>query len=181
MNWWRAYRKLKSLFRFTPPQVNIFTALPKIKEKRMKTSKEGIALIKKFEGCRLESYFCSAGVPTIGFGHTKDVQEGDTCTIGEAEDMLREDLEWFEKGVSRMVEVPLEQNQFDALISWTFNLGTGALSSSTLLKVLNDENYGGVPEQIKRWNMAGGKVLDGLVRRREAEALLFEGKPWENV
>ena len=80
-----------------------------------------------------------------------------------------------------MVEVPLEQNQFDALISWTFNLGTGALSSSTLLKVLNDENYGGVPEQIKRWNMAGGKVLDGLVRRREAEALLFEGKPWENV
>jgi lysozyme len=176
---WSAYRRLSKLICI--PQLNILTATPEKKEKRMETSKEGIALIKKFEGCELSSYICSGGVQTIGYGHTKDVKEGDTCTPEEAEEFLKDDLESFEGAVSRLVEVDLTQNQFDALVSWTFNLGWGALSSSTLLKVLNDGNYKGVPEQIKRWNMAGGKVLDGLVRRREAEALLFEGKPWEDV
>jgi len=80
-----------------------------------------------------------------------------------------------------MVKVPLEQNQFDAMVSWVFNLGSTNLSSSTLLKKLNNSEYDEVPSQIKRWNKAGGKVLDGLIRRREAEALLFEGKEWENV
>lgn len=94
---------------------------------------------------------------------------------------MKEDLESFEAAVNRLVEVDLNQSQFDALVSWTFNLGWGALSSSTLLKVLNEDNFAGVPEQIKRWNRAGGKVLDGLVRRREAEALLFDGKAWEDV
>ena len=94
---------------------------------------------------------------------------------------MKEDLESFEAAVNRLVEVDLNQSQFDSLVSWTFNLGWGALSSSTLLKVLNEDNFAGVPEQIKRWNRAGGKVLDGLVRRREAEALLFEGKAWEDV
>ena len=95
--------------------------------------------------------------------------------------LLLEDVEVFEKAVNELVEVPLEQNQFDSLISWTFNLGPTNLKNSTLLKVLNNKNYDEVPTQIKRWNKAGGKVLQGLVRRREAEALLFQGKDWTEV
>ena len=147
----------------------------------MKTSEEGIALIKKFEGCELSSYQCSAGVLTIGYGHTLGVEDGDTCSQEEAEDMLKDDLGVFEEAVDRLVKVELEQNQFDALVAWTFNLGETNLRESTLLNILNKGNYGGVPEQIKRWNRAGGQVLDGLIRRRQAEALLFEGKPWESV
>jgi len=77
--------------------------------------------------------------------------------------------------------MPMSQHQFDALVSWTFNLGPSNLNSSTMLKVLNKGDYEDVPAQIKRWNKAGGKVLEGLTRRREAEALLFEGKEWEHV
>jgi len=147
----------------------------------MKTSDEGISLIKKFEGCRLEPYFCSGNVLTIGYGHTKDVIENMSITEDTAEALLKEDLKDFEEQVSNLVKVELNQNQFDALIAWTFNLGSGNLSSSTLLKKLNNSEYGEVPEQIKRWNKAGGKVLEGLIRRREAEALLFEGKDWKQV
>ena len=147
----------------------------------MKTSDEGISLIKKFEGCRLEPYFCSGNVLTIGYGHTKDVIENMSITEDTAEALLKEDLKDFEEQVSNLVKVELNQNQFDALIAWTFNLGSGNLSSSTLLKKLNNSEYGEVPEQIKRWNKAGGKVLEGLIRRREAEALLFEGKDWKQI
>ena len=91
------------------------------------------------------------------------------------------EVEEYEKYVDTYVEVPLKQNQFDSLVAWTFNLGPNALASSTLLKVLNAGNYEEVPAQIKRWNKANGKVLEGLVRRREAEALLFEGKEWHEV
>ena len=80
-----------------------------------------------------------------------------------------------------MVEVSLLQNQFDALVSWVYNLGPSNLKASTMLKVLNSGEYKSVPEQIKRWNKAGGKVLEGLTRRRNAEALLFEGKDWEQA
>ena len=83
--------------------------------------------------------------------------------------------------INDFVEVNLEQNQFDALVSWVFNLGPANLKASTLLKVLNAKDYEGVPAQIKRWNKAGGKVLQGLIRRREAESLLFEGKEWHEV
>ena len=106
----------------------------------MRTSEEGIALIKKFEGCELSSYECSAGVLTIGYGPTLGVQDGDTCTQEEAEDMLKDDLGVFEEAVDRLVNVDLEQNQFDALVAWTFNLGEGNLRESTLLKVLNEGN-----------------------------------------
>ena len=147
----------------------------------MKTSDEGISLIKKFEGCRLEPYFCSGNVLTIGFGHTKDVVENMRITEDTAEALLKEDLKDFEEQVSNLVKVELNQNQFDALIAWTFNLGSGNLSSSTLLKKLNNSEYDEVPAQIRRWNKAAGKVLDGLIRRREAEALLFEGKDWKQV
>ena len=145
------------------------------------TSEEGIALIKKFEGCELTAYQCSADVWTLGYGHTAGVSEGDTCTADEAETMLTEDLQKFEGYVNDLVEVDLEQNQFDALVAWTYNLGPGALKESTLLRKLNDGDFKAAPFQIKRWNRAGGKVLDGLVRRRQAEALLFKGEPWEDV
>ena len=148
---------------------------------KMKISEEGKALIKKFEGCELESYRCSADVSTIGFGHTKGVSDGDSCTQDEADQMLTEDLEEFEGYVDKLVTLDLEQNQFDALVAWTFNLGPTNLKSSTMLQVLNEGKKSEVPFQMKRWNKAGGNVLQGFVRRREAEALLWEGKDWEQV
>ena len=147
----------------------------------MKTSMEGVALIKKFEGCELEAYQCSANVWTIGYGHTKDVEKGDTITKEEAEQMLVDELHEYENYINKYVNVALSQNQFDALVSWVYNLGPANLKASTMLKVLNDGKYEEVPYQMKRWNKAGGKVLDGLVRRREAEALLYQGKEWYEV
>ena len=147
----------------------------------MKTSQEGQALIKKFEGCELEAYQCSANVWTIGYGHTAGVQEGDACTQEDADRMLAEDLEEFEGYVKEAVDVPLEQNEFDALVAWTYNLGPGSLRSSTMLKKLNDSKFEEVPSEMRRWNKSGGEVLDGLVRRREAEALLFKGEEWGDV
>ena len=142
----------------------------------MNISKEGIDLIKEFEGCELTAYRCSANVLTIAYGRIKGVKEGDTCTKEQAEEWLHEELTEYESYINDMVEVSLLQNQFDALVSWVYNLGPSNLKSSTLLKVLNAGEYKSVPEQIKRWNKAGGKVLEGLTRRRQAEALLFEGR-----
>ena len=150
-------------------------------ENNMKISQEGIALIKKFEGCKLESYLCAANVPTIGYGSTKGIEMGMTISQERAEELLLEDLEVYEDAVKKAVTVPLHQHQFDSLVSWTFNLGGANLNASTMLKVLNKGEYEEVPAQIKRWNKAGGKVLQGLIRRREAEALLFAGLDWSNV
>ena len=147
----------------------------------MKISGEGKSLIKKFEGCELEAYKCSAGVWTIGYGHTAGVKEGDKINQDEANHLLTEDLEEFETYVNDLVGVDLNEHQFDALVAWTFNLGPSNLKSSTLLKVLNDSQYDKVPSEMKRWNKAGGEVLEGLIRRRDAEALLFEGKDWYEV
>ena len=147
----------------------------------LKTSQEGISLIKSFEGCELTAYRCSADVPTIGYGHTAGVSDGDTCTQEEAETMLAEDLEEFEDYVKNYVESELHQNEFDALVAWTYNLGPANLKESTMLKELNSGNFEEVPRQMKRWNRAGGEVLDGLIRRREAESRLFKGEAWEGV
>jgi|TARA_B110000977_G_C10938413_1_gene439860 lysozyme len=147
----------------------------------MKISQEGLSLIKKFEGCELEAYKCAAGVWTIGYGSTKGVKEGDTLTEEETDNLLLHEMDEYEGYVLEAVEMPLSQHQFDAIVSWTFNLGPSNLKASTMLKVLNKGNYEDVPAQIKRWNKAGGKVLEGLIRRREAEALLFEGKEWHQV
>ena len=144
----------------------------------MRTSDEGISLIRHFEGCSLDAYLCPAGVWTIGYGHTHGVKEGDKIDQEAAEAFLIEDLEEFEDHVQRLVEVDLSQDQFDALVSWTFNLGYGNLAQSTLLARLNDGLYDEVPEQIRRWTRAGGKVLPGLVRRRNAEARLWQGQDW---
>ena len=147
----------------------------------MKISQEGLSLIKRFEGCRLESYKCSANVLTIGYGHTSGVKETDTITQDEADKLLQEDVEQFEKYVDDNVTVELGQSQFDSLVAWTFNLGVGNLRESTMLKKLNNEDYKSVPSEMKRWNKAGGKTLDGLIRRRKAESLLFESKEWHKV
>jgi lysozyme len=147
----------------------------------MNISEEGINLIKKFEGCKLEAYQDAVGVWTIGYGHTKNVHEGQVIKQKEAESMLVHELLEYCHHVEKALEVELTQNQFDALVSWTYNLGPTNLNRSTMLKVVNANNMSEVPTQIKRWNKAGGKILDGLVRRRKAEALMFEGKDWTEV
>ena len=147
----------------------------------MKCSQEGLALIKKFEGCRLKAYRCSANVLTIGYGHTGGVKEDDTISQPEADELLENDIAKFEEYVSDNVIVELKQNQFDALVAWTFNLGVGNLRNSTMLKKLNEADYDSIPFEMRRWNKAGGKTLDGLIRRREAESLLFESKEWEHI
>ena len=135
----------------------------------MNISNEGIALIKKFEGCKLESYYDAVDVLTIAYGRTKAVKAGDTCTQEQA------------GYVNDAVKVDLTQNQFDALTAWTYNLGPTNLNSSSMLTKINEKDWDEVPNQIKRWNKAGGKVLEGLVRRREAEAKLFEGLEWSDI
>lgn len=139
----------------------------------MKTGQKGLELIKHFEGLRLKSYQCSAAVWTIGYGHTAGVKPGDLITTEEADAFLRQDIAESERSVSRYVSVPLTQHQFDALVSFTFNLGSGNLRTSTLLKKLNTGDYPAAAEEFLRWVNAGGKKLSGLVRRREAERALF--------
>ena len=147
----------------------------------MKISEEGISLIKNYEGCRLEAYQDSVGIWTIGYGVIKGVKEGDKINQEEADHLLQEELPEYEGYINDMIKVPLEQCQFDALVCWVYNLGPNNLKDSTLLRILNEGDYNGVPEQIKRWNKAGGTVLAGLVKRRSAEADLFQGKEWERI
>lgn len=139
----------------------------------MKTSAKGIELIKKFEGCRTEAYLCPANVWTIGYGHTKTAKPGLRITLAQAEGLLKRDLEAFEKYVDNAVKVPVTQTQFDALVSFTFNVGTGALFQSTLLRKLNSRDYSGAANEFPRWVYAGGRKLLGLQRRRAAERALF--------
>lgn len=138
-------------------------------------SEAGIELIKHFEGLRLMAYSDPVGVWTIGYGHTRTAVAGKTVTEAEAEVLLREDLDRFERCVSQQVTVPLEQNEFDALVSFAFNLGCGALSRSTLLRLLNASDKRAAADELNRWVHAGGQRLAGLVRRREAERRLFLG------
>jgi len=144
-------------------------------------SAEGIALIKKFEGCELTSYQDSVGVWTIGFGHTKGVKRGMIVTQAEASRMLEDELTEYEGYINDYIKVDLEQHQFDALVAWVYNLGPTNLKKSTLLKELNSGSFRNVPKEIRRWNKAGGRVLNGLIRRREAEALLFMEKEWYEI
>jgi lysozyme len=141
----------------------------------MNIGTKGLDLIRFFEGLELNAYQCAAGVWTIGYGHTKDVQEGMTISEARANEMLAEELNEYESYITGLVTVELNQDQFDAMVSWVYNLGVGNLKASTLLKVLNAGDYDGVPAQMMRWNKAGGKVLEGLTKRRQAEADLFCG------
>ncbi|BEM56381.1 lysozyme [Serratia marcescens] len=133
----------------------------------------GLNLIKHFEGLKLRAYQCSAHVWTIGYGHTADVSANDVITEEEALYFLHQDLAESERAVNQYVHAPLTQNQFDALVSFVFNLGVGNFRTSTLLKKLNAGDNDGVAQEFGRWIHAGGKALPGLVRRREAERALF--------
>ncbi len=145
----------------------------------MQTGKAGLELIKSFEGLGLKAYLCPSGVLTIGYGHTGKVRGNKitlqtTITPEEAETLLKEDLIRFEKAVNSLVKVPLNNNQFDALVSFVFNIGINAFSTSTLLTLLNSGDYKGASQQFKRWIYGNGKkVLEGLEKRRAAEKKLF--------
>lgn len=150
----------------------------------MQMSQEGIdALLKKFEGCKLKAYRCPANVCTIGYGHTSaagapEVKDGMTITQKEADDILRRDLVKYETAVYGMVKQPLTQHQFDVLVDFAYNAGVGALKSSTLLKKVNAAQFDDVPAELMKWTKGGGKVLPGLVRRRQAESAWWvSGEP----
>ena len=145
----------------------------------MKTGEAGLEIIKMFEGFRSEPYLCPAGVATIGFGSTRGI-DGNRVTLGhsaisrdEAEEMLAHDLQNVEKSVGRLIRVALTQNQFDALVSFTYNLGSGRLQSSTLRSKINRADYEGAADEFPKWVKAGGKRLSGLVKRRFVERKLF--------
>lgn len=138
-----------------------------------RVSIEALALIKRWEGLRLEAYRCEAGVLTIGYGSTRDVLAGQRITQVDAERRLLRDLALFEGAVERLVKVPLSDGQHGALVSWLFNVGESAAARSTLLKKLNAGAYDAVPVELMRWNKVGKRVVPGLTNRRAAEAGLW--------
>lgn len=152
----------------------------------MKTSENGIALIKHFEGFSPKPYICSAGKQTIYYGHVILPGEKFIGTLAEGEQVLARDLGKFEQGVLKMVKVPLRQWQFDALVAFAFNVGLDddldtkaeGLGDSTLLKKVNAADFTGAEQEFSKWVYAGGKKLNGLVNRRKAEANLFAGRKW---
>ncbi|WP_210523472.1 lysozyme [Pantoea ananatis] len=139
----------------------------------MQTSNKGMDLIKRFEGLKLEVYRDSVGIPTIGYGHTNGVKMGDVITCEQADKYLREDLLVAELTINTNVKVKLTQNQFDALASFVFNLGSGNFVKSTLLKKLNAGDFAAAADEFGKWVNAGGKKLAGLVKRRAAEREVF--------
>ncbi len=141
----------------------------------MKIGPQGIALIQCYEDCRLAAYLPTADdVPTIGFGHTRNVALGDTCTKEQADAWFLEDIAWVETCVNKAVTASVNQNEYDALCSLCFNIGCGAFGKSTLVKKLNAADYDGAAEQFRVWNKQNHKELAGLTRRRAAEEALFE-------
>ena len=129
---------------------------------------------KSFEGCRLSAYLDSVRVPTIGFGHTKDVQIGDTCTQDQADEWLIDDLHDALASVQNNVTVPLADDELSALVDFVFNVGGKNFAHSTLLRLLNAGDFAGAENEFLKWNHAGGQVLAGLTRRRRAEAAMFD-------
>jgi lysozyme len=140
----------------------------------MRYSKRGIALTESFEGCRLIAYQDSKGVWTIGYGHTGGiVVPGLTCTQAQAELWLSLDIAWAEKEVNRVVKTPLTQNEFDSLVDFVFNCGSGNFEHSTMLKLLNHNDHVLAAAEFQKWDKCGGVELPGLLRRRRAEAAAF--------
>jgi GH24 family phage-related lysozyme (muramidase) len=140
-------------------------------------TEKGIGIIKQFEGFSPTIYICPAGYPTIGYGHVVKPQEREHFAGGitpeQAEALLRQDVQTAEQAVLRLITVPLTDDQFDALVSFTFNLGAGALQRSTLRLKVNRGDHATVPTEFRKWVWAGGRKLEGLVRRRNAEATLY--------
>jgi lysozyme len=140
-----------------------------------KVSQTGLELIKQFEGFSAEVYRCPAGYDTVGYGHLVRANEDFTGGVSEteAEMLLRQDVQVAELAVLRLIKVPLTDGQFDALVSFTYNLGSGALQRSSLRQKIIREAHGEVPRELRRWVWAGGRKLKGLMRRRAAEAALY--------
>jgi lysozyme len=151
----------------------------------LKLSPAGANLIKHFEGClkphggKFKAYKCPANVWTIGWGSTHHgghkIDAATEWTLEECSEAFLRDMASFERDVRHYVKVPLEQFQFDALTSFTYNVGASNLAKSTLLKKLNARDYDGAAQEFKKWNKANGKTLAGLTRRRQSESLLFQG------
>lgn len=144
-------------------------------------TEEGLNLIKRFEGFSPTIYICPAGYPTIGYGHVVLAHEQDqfasSITQAEATEILRKDVRIAERAVLRLISVPLTDGQFDALVSFTFNLGAGALQRSTLRRKVNRGEHESVPAELLKWVWAAGKKLPGLVRRRQAEGVAYASAP----
>ena len=138
-----------------------------------RVSEEALALIKRWEGLKLQSYKCVAGVWTVGFGHVATARPGMVISETQATRLLMEDLARFEAAIERLVRVPLSDGQFGALVSWAFNVGEGAAARSSLIRKLNAGEYDAVPGELARWNKVDGKVVPGLSNRRAAEAGLW--------
>lgn len=141
-----------------------------------RTNSNGLLLVKSFEGLRLNAYRDAVGIWTIGYGTTRGVRPGMRISEDEAENFLQQDLSRFEQAINDAVKVPVNDNQFSALACFTYNVGSGAFRSSTLLRMLNQSDIRGAADQFLRWNRAGGRVLAGLTRRRNAERSLFLGQ-----
>ena len=144
----------------------------------MNVSEKGLTLIKKYESLKLDAYLCPAGVPTIGYGHTRSASIGQHISEATAVSLLKSDVLVVESQLNHVLSIsPVNQNQFDALVSFVFNLGIGAFKSSTLFKkMLVDVNDPTIAYEFSRWNKAGGNVLNGLVKRRKEESDLYFAK-----
>ena len=147
----------------------------KVVRKEKVSQVKNIDLIKKHEGLRLKAYLPTPNdVWTIGYGHTRDVRPGQVISQSQAEDFLRQDLDWVENSLNKSVKVPLKQNQYDALASLVYNIGATNFQSSTLLRKLNTGDYKGASEQFLVWNKQKGRTLKGLVKRRQEEKDYFD-------
>lgn len=144
---------------------------------KFKTSSLGVDIIKRFEGLRLHAYLCPANIVTIGYGTTSHkgapIRLGMVWTKEQAEDALLEDLESFENSVNKLAKAPINQQMFDALVSFAYNVGVGSLEKSTLLQKLNEKEYQDAASQFLRWNKVNGQPVRGLTLRRQAECNLF--------
>ncbi|HEY9700177.1 MAG TPA: lysozyme [Trichocoleus sp.] len=145
---------------------------------RRQINAKGLRLLKSFEGLRLNAYLDAVGVWTIGYGTTSGVYPGMQITEAQAEEFLRRDLRRFEATVIDLVSVSLNDDQFSALVSFTYNVGEGAFEDSTLRRLLNQRDYQGAADQFLRWNLGDGVELPGLTRRRRAERALFLGQDY---
>jgi lysozyme len=148
----------------------------------MQMTEEGLALIRRFEGFRAEAYRCPAGVWTIGYGHTSQagapkVRPGMVVSEAEAREILAVDAAMFAEGVRTALTREVSPQQFSALVSFAYNVGIGAFRRSSVLKAVNEGRFEAVPERLKLWVKADGRRLEGLARRRQAEAELFATVP----
>jgi lysozyme len=143
----------------------------------MRINPKGIALIKEFEGCKLQTYHDQNGIPTIGYGHTgSDVKEGMTITQTQAEQLLIHDIERTEEIITPHIQLPIGDDRYSALVVFAYNVGPGNLINSTLLKLINEGHYEAAAAQFMHWVHVGDRISEGLVRRRKAEQALFESK-----